>query len=193
MRFVLVAFVSAFILSACGDDRLPVVADPTIKTESTPKPALELIDISKVPHLDSKGRFQDGQTADGETNQVAKDLVANGKDAIPFLIDKLDDETEMDHTIVNFWYQLSVGDMAHIILTDFFTDRSEVNSTIPGFAWDDFLERGNDKGLMGEEVLRRYIQKHGRKNIKSRWQELWDKNKDKIFWDEPCYCFARIK
>ena len=193
MRFVLVSFVMAFILSGCGDDRLPAVEDPTIKTESTPKPALELIDISKVPHLASKGRFQDGGTADGGTNQVAKDLVANGKDAIPFLIDKLDDETEMDHTIVNFWNRLSVGDMAYIILTDFFTDRSGVSSTIPGFAWDDFLERGNDKSLTGEEVLRRYIQKHGRKSIKTRWQELWDKNKDKIVWDERCYCFGRRK
>ena len=134
MRFVLVAFVIAFVLSACGDDRLPVVADPTVRTESTPKPAMELIDISNVPHLASKGRFQDGDTANGKTNQVAIDLIANGKDAIPFLIGKLDDETEMDRTIINFWYQLSVADMAHVILTDFFTDRSEVNSTIPGFA-----------------------------------------------------------
>lgn len=185
----MVTFVIA--LCGCGDDRLPTISDPTVKTESTPKPALELIDISKVPKLSPKGRFQEGQSATvfGEPNQVADDLIANGKDAIPFLISKLEDETEMDHQIINYWYKLYVGDMAHIILTDFFNDQTELKSTVPGFFWDDFLERGSNKEITGEEVLRRYIQKHGRKAIRQKWQRMWDENKDKIYWDERCYCF----
>lgn len=180
---------SVVFLYGCRDQPRVIVEEPILKTESSSKPPLELIDISTVPPLASKGRFQDGETARGETNQIAKNLLANGKDSIPFLIGKLEDETEMDHRIINFWYRLYVGDMAHIILTDFFTDESGARTTIPGFARDDFLERGGDKALMGEEVLRRYIRKHGRRDIKRRWQEMWAKNKEKIYFDEECVCF----
>lgn len=183
------AFAALLLLASCDSGPMPQVPDPTTKAETTPKPNLEFVDISKTPELSSKGRFQKGDTALGETNQVAKDLVANGKDSIPFLISKLDDETEIDRHIIPFWYQLSVGDLALVILDDFFTDESGINSTVPGFEWDEFLERGGDKDLTGEEVLRRYIQKHRREKIKERWQEMWTQNKDKIFWDERCYCF----
>ena len=188
MKLQVVILTLMVVAYGCGDERIPVIADPTVKESIAPKPALELIDISKVPPLD-KSRFQEGHTATGEPNQVAKDLLANGKDSIPFLISKLEDETKMESPTVNFWYQMCVGDLALIILEDLFTDETEMNSTIPGFGWDDFLERGRDRALMGEEVLRRYIRKHGRKKIKERWQMMWQKNKDKIFWDGKCFCF----
>ena len=188
MKIGILILTALLVIAACGDDRVPVVAEPTITSEPTPKPVLELLDLTETPPL-TKGRFQDGETADGRPNHLAKAIVAQGKNAIPFLIGKLDDETELPRPVTNFWYRQFVGDVALIILIDLFQDRSEVNSTIPGFGWDEFLERGGDGTLMGEEVLRRYIRKHGRKTIKQRWQKMWDQNKDKIFWDERCYCF----
>lgn len=176
------------VLAGCSKPEFVEVPNPTETANVIAKPPLELIEISKMPIL-TKGRVQDGQTALGETNQIAIDLVANSKGSIPFLINQLDDDAEMDRHVMNYWYQLYVGDMAHIILTDFFTDETGINSTIPGFGWDEFLERGDDKDIMGEEVLRRYIRKHGRKSIKQRWQKMWDQKKDKIFWDEKCNCF----
>ena len=125
----------------------------------------------------------------GNKNQVLADIIANGKDSLPFLISKLDDETEMDRRVENFWYRLYVGDMALIILDDLFTDETESRSTLPGFSWDDFLERGDNREITGEEVLRRYIRRHGRSTIKRRWQKLWTENKEKIFWDADCKCF----
>src|SRR5687768_10226143 len=95
MKLQLVILALVITAHGCGDQQMPVIADPTVKEISAPKPALELIDISKVPRLD-KSRFQEGHTATGEPNQIAKDLVANGKDAIPFLISKLGDETKME-------------------------------------------------------------------------------------------------
>ncbi len=186
---IFIVLVFSLLLSACSDAEITGVPAPAQAPQIAEKRPLELVDISKMPTLDSKGRIQNGRTALGETNHIAIDLVANGKDSIPFLINQLENETEMDHTIKNFWYQLFVGDMAHIILTDLFTDQTGIKSTIPGFGWDEFLERGNDRDIMGEEVLRRYIHKHGRSSIKQRWQKMWDQNKDKIFWDENCRCF----
>ena len=186
MKIVLIAITLIFAV-ACTEG-LPTVPEPSVKATLTPKPPLELIDISKVPPRD-KSRFQEGHTADGRPNPIAEEIVANGKDSIPFLIGKLEDETEMDRHVMPFWYQLHVGDMALIILGDLFTDETGMKSTVPGFGWDDFLERGGDESLMGEEVLRRYLRKQGRKTIRQRWQHMWEENRDRIYWDQNCLCF----
>lgn len=187
MKWGFLVLTTLFVIAGCGAKHRPVVTPPTINAEPSPKPALEDIDLTKTPPL-TKGRFQDGETADGRPNPLADAVVASGKNAIPFLIGKLEDETALPEPVTNFWYQQYVGDVALIILFDLFQDRAEVDS-IPGFGWDEFLERGGDKALMGEEVLRRYVRKHGRKKIKQRWQQMWEQNNQEIVWDETCYCF----
>ena len=168
-------------------DSVPIPAPQT----APPKTELRDIDLTTIKHIAPKGRAQDGSLQDKEFNQllIADDLIANGKDSIPFLIGKLDDETELNRGIVDFWYKVYVGDVALIILNDLFTKDDGRTSTIQGFGWDDFLERGNDKDSMGEAILRNYIKKHGRKNIKARWQKVWNENKENIFWDEVERCF----
>jgi len=142
-----------------------------------------------MPPLPDGGRIQDGTDAVGNENHIVQELLANGKDSIPFLIDQLDNETEINRHIVPFWYRVYVDDLALIVLNDFFTDQTELKSTVPGFDWDEFLERGKDKDSTSEEIFRRYIQKHGRRNIKERWQRMWEQNKDNIYWDNNCSCF----
>ena len=165
---------------------------PTPIPRTSPlKKKLADIDLTTIKHTVPQGRVQDNGLADENFQllNLTGDLIANGKDSIPFLISKLDDETKMDSQAMDFWYEVYVGDMALIILTDFFTKIDGKTSTIPGFSWDEFLERGNDKDSMSEEILRRYIKKHGRKNIKKRWQYVWDAQKEGIFWNETEKCF----
>jgi hypothetical protein len=156
-----------------------------------PRKPLSEIDLTTIKHIAPKGRAQDGALEDENFNKlpIAEELLAHDKDAIPFLISKLDDETEMNRGTIDFWYQVYVGDVALVILMDFFTKRDELNSTIPGFGWDEFLERGKDKNSTGEWILRKYIKKNGRKKIKARWQKMWDDNKENIFWDANERCF----
>lgn len=155
-----------------------------------PKKPLADIDLTTIKHID-KGRAQDGSLEDENFNTlpIAEDLLAHGKDSIPFLISKLEDETEMKRGTMDFWYDVYVGDIALIILVDFFTKDDELTSTIKGFEWDEFLERGNDKDSMGIDILRSYIEKYGRKTIKERWQKMWDENKENIYWDISENCF----
>lgn len=190
MKYVILVL-SIFLFSDCANfeiseaDNLP-----------TPKPVLlkkdlNDIDLTTIKHIAPKGRAQDG-TLEGEKFvklSIADDLLAHGKDCIPFLISKLDDETELKRGTIDFWYEVYVGDISLIILNDFFTKSDGLNSTISGFGWDDFLERGNDKDSMSEAILRKYIKKHGRKNIKERWQKMWDDNNQNIIWDETERCF----
>jgi hypothetical protein len=188
--YFLVAF-NIFLLSngsaveSAKYDHLPTPTPSVVKKD------LNMIDLTTIKHIAPKGRAQDG-TLEGEKFtklSIADDLLAHGKDSIPFLISKLDDETEMKRGTIDFWYEVYVGDVALIILKDFFTKNDDLTSTITGFGWDDFLERGNDKASMGEQILRNYIEKYGRKNIKERWQKMWDENKEKIYWDENERCF----
>lgn len=176
-----------------GTSKIDISNSETLpsRTPILSKKPLSQIDLNEIKHISPKGRAQDGRLEDEKFNElpIANDLLAHGKDSIPFLIGKLDNETEMSRGVMSFWYQVYVGDIALVILQDFFTKEDEQTSTIEGFGWDEFLERGDDKNSMGEEILRKYIKKHGRKNIKARWQKMWDKNKENIYWDETCKCF----
>lgn len=180
-----------FVLSGCNTAEIPKAEILPPQTPVLPKKALSQIDLTEIKHIAPKGRAQDGGLQGEEFNElpIVSDLLAHGKDSIPFLIGKLDDEIEIDRHVINYWYRVYIGDIALIILNDFFTSADGITSTIQGFGWDEFLERGNDKDSTGEAILRKYIKKHGRKNIKARWQNVWDENKENIYWDETERCF----
>jgi hypothetical protein len=160
------------------------------RTPIWPKKTFGQIDLTEIKHI-AKGRAQSGTVQDEKFNElsIVNDLLAHGRDSIPFLISKLDDETKMDGSVIDFWYRSYVGDIALVISQDFFTKEDEMTSTIQGFGWDEFLERGNDKDSTGEAILRKYIKKQGRKKIKERWQKMWEQNKENIYWDDTERCF----
>lgn len=184
-------FIFIFSSTACSVNETSKTGNFPNQTPALPKKPLTEIDLTAIKHTVPEGRVQDGGLQDKDFKElpIAENLLAHGKDSIPFLIGKLDDETEMDNGAMDFWYKVYVGDVALMILNDFFTKGDGLSSTIPGFGWDEFLERGNDKDSTGEEILRKYIKKYGRKTIKARWQKVWDANKDNIFWDEAERCF----
>jgi|GEM_PF-1625900 len=167
--------------SARVTERLPV------KEESRPSVVpVSDINLASIGSIAPKGRVQDSEYSD---LNVVKRLIQQGKEAIPYLISKLDDETRIEGHVMDYWSEVRVADVALIILTDFFTDSSWQNTTVPGVGWDEFLERGVNRNLTGEQVLRNYISKHGRKAIKDRWQALCREYRDRLFWDENERCF----
>ncbi len=143
------------------------------------------IDLSQIPHLQPKGRVQD---KDYNQIEIIDQLIAMQMQAIPFLIDKLTDETEIKHPAADFWYQVMVGDVAFIILTDFFTDSSGTKTTVPGVSWDAMLER-KSQDMPAEELLRKFIAQHGRKSLQEKWIKIWNENQNKLDWDEKERCF----
>mgnify|MGYP000926760891 CR=1 FL=1 len=142
-------------------------------------------DLAQIPHLQSKGRVQD---KDYNQIEIIDRLVAMQTQAIPFLIDKLTDETQINRPVIDFWSEVAVGDVALIILTDLFTDQSWTNTTIPNVSWDAMLER-KTQNISSEELLRQYIRQHGRKAIQQKWTKIWDAYRDKLYWDEKDRCF----
>jgi len=190
LNYMVPLIIIIFLLSGCNTAEISRADTLPTQTPVLAKKPLKDIDLTSIKHI-AKSRAQDGSLEDKDFKElpIADDLLAHGKDSIPFLISKLDDETEMKRGTIDFWYDVYVGDVALVILTDFFTKDDGLTSTIKGFGWDEFLERGNDKKLMGIDILRRYIEKHGRKSIKERWQKVWDENKENIYWDDTERCF----
>ena len=148
------------------------------------------INLADIGTIGPKGRVQDTEY---KQLHVVERLIAYGKESVPYLISKLDDETKIAGHVVDYWHDVRVGDVALIILTDFFTDSTWQRTTISGVGWDKFLERGDDTSLTGEQLLRNYISKHGRTKIKARWQQIWQKYRNEIEWDEKERCFKVTK
>lgn len=177
--------VLAVVAGSCANVDAVISNDsaPMVNPSPTPAPKvpLEQINLALIGPTGGKGRVQD---RDYKELPLIDQLLYHGKEAIPFLIGKLDDETKIDYQIVDFWSDAYVGDVAFVILEDFFLDSKWEKSTIEGMDWDSFLGRGNNRNITGEGLLRDYIKKYGRKKIKQRWQDAWEKNKDRIYWDD---------
>src|ERR1041385_9306103 len=77
------------------------------------------INLTRIDHISPKGRVQDSEY---NRIEVINQLVEMQTQAIPFLIARLDDETPMNHHVMDFWSKVTLAAIALVILTDFFTD-----------------------------------------------------------------------
>ena len=151
-----------------------------------PKKTLAEIDLSKIGHITPKGRVQD---KDYHELEVVDDLIANGKDSVPFLISKLDDTTVIHEPVMDFWPEVTVGDVALFILSDFSLDSTWNNKTIPGTDWEELFEAKKNPDIPSWEYYETQLRKHGRGWVKAKWQKIWATYKDRIVWDDKERCF----
>jgi hypothetical protein len=153
------------------------------------KPLSE-IDLTKIGHQAPKGRVQDKDY--NPSSPVIDDLISHGKDSIPFLIGKLDDRTLIHYSVEDYWPEMSVGDVAFIILEDFSLDSTWTKETIPGTGWDEFFESKYDGKMTGSDYYYAQIRKHSRGWVKTKWEKIWATYKDRIIWDEKERCFRVV-
>ncbi|HEY2974051.1 MAG TPA: hypothetical protein VGJ48_16165 [Pyrinomonadaceae bacterium] len=136
-----------------------------------------------------KGRVQDKEYNELE---VVDQLIANGKDSIPYLISKLDDETVIHQPIADFWPELTIGDVALFILTDLSLDSTWEKETIPGTSWQELFGTKKNPEQPAWEYYYDQMEKHERYWIKAKWQKIWTTYKDRIVWDEQERCFKVV-
>ena len=160
---------------------VPIATKPTAKSKS-----LSEIDLSKIGHIAPKGRVQDKEYNNPE---IVDELIRHGKESIPFLIGKLDDQTVIENSILDYWPKIKVGDVAFLILSDFSTDSTWKKETIPGGNWDNFFGTKPNGDKSAAEFYYGQIEKHERGWVKARWEKIWDKYRDQIVWDEQERCF----
>jgi hypothetical protein len=129
----------------------------------------------------AKGRLQD---KDYCASHLMDQIIADGKDSIPILISQLTDTRPTQEPIYDFWTLTNGGDMAYFVLTDLFTDSDWKTFNMPG------LESLQEKcDSYAEACWRTFLKKHGRTFVQSQWRLAWQKNKDRIYWEESARCF----
>jgi hypothetical protein len=182
-----------------GCQRAPQTANveaqgqPTMVTatpQQSPAKPLSEIDLTKIGHLAPKGRVQDKDY--NPSSPVVDDLISKGKDSIPFLISKLDDRTLIHYSVEDYWPEMTVGDVAFIILEDFSMDSTWTKETIPGTGWDEIFEAKYDSNMAGYEYYYRQVRRHGRGWTKTKWERIWATYQDRIVWDEKERCFKVV-
>ena len=147
-------------------------------------------DLSKIGMVldghqicEDKGRLQD------YSSSVMNEIIAAGPKSVPVLIGMITD-TRMANTeepIICFWPGMAIGDIAFCTLADLFLNADWTEPTMPGAGWNELL--GPDNGMPAWGQLHSFIRMHGRKAVQAKWQKLWDKYRDQIFWDPKEKCF----
>ena len=132
-----------------------------------------------------KGRLQDC----GD-RPVMKQVLAAGTQSIPVLISQLDETSRTKAPIEDFWNHTSSGDVAFLLLTDLFTDNDGKSFTMPGVPnWGKVISGCSENA---ETCWRNYVHRNGIKSVQQSWQNAWQTNRDRVFWDVDALCF-RLK
>lgn len=148
--------------------------------------AAEKLDLSAITSFAPKGRVQDKSY--NPKQPVIDSLVSKGTNSIPLLIELLDNDTNIDHQVIDYWPRNTVGDIALVILTDFATGADWRASTIPGASWDEIFGPKKDVVMPAWSQLNDFKEKYGSKEIKRRWQKIWSEYHERIYWDAKDRC-----
>jgi hypothetical protein len=146
------------------------------------------IDLLKINHIAPKGRIQDREY-NFQNQEMVEKLIKQGTASIPFLITKLRDETKLPAHTIDYWPDVTVADVAMLILTDLFTDSSWQKTTIPEANLSNMIGYNEQSGTSFAEWRTLFIKRYGRKAIKNKWERTWKKYQNRIYWDEKERCF----
>ena len=90
--------------------------------------------------------------------------------------------------IIDWWSGVTVADLAMVILSDLFKDTS-YKRQILSTDWHEIIGWKEGDPEPDFNILYDFLERHGRKPIKNNWNQIWEKYKDKIYWDEKERCF----
>ena len=143
------------------------------------------LDLAQIGHLAPKGRVQD--KAYNPQLPIVDRLIAIGPSAIPFLVSELEDDSEIEGPVFDYWPRVTVGDVALVLLVDFFT-MPDGTTTVAGLSWDNLLER-RSKDEAAWDVLARFVREHGRAGLRRKVNGILKLNQAHYAWDPKDLCF----
>ncbi len=120
-----------------------------------------------------------------------KQILADGKNAIPVLISQLTETARTKYQIADYWGDTRSGDVAYAILADLFTDDDLHTFGMPGVPDWPIVMKGCNSTAQG--CWDEYLRKHGRISVQQAWMGAWNLNKDKVYWDAKAQCFRVSK
>jgi hypothetical protein len=153
--------------------------------------------VSQTPHKFALDQFENescrgkGRGQECDQNPVMKEVLAAGSRSIPVLIAQLTETNLTKKPIEDFWNYTTSGDVAFIVLTDFFTDKDGKSFTMPDVPdWDKIMAKCNGNA---EACWRGYVRANGITSLQRSWQAAWLANRDRVVWDHDARCFRLNK
>lgn len=131
----------------------------------------------------AKGRLQDREYC---SSKIMDQIVADGKSSIPILISQITDARWIAEPVFDYWPRIRVGELAHFILTFLFVDDTWTKSTMPEL----FSEPKCDDPAW--VCWANFREAHSLANLQAAWQNFWNANRSRIYWDDKARCF-RLK
>lgn len=147
------------------------------------------INLKPIGHLSPKGRVQDKEY--NPHLPIIDSLIRIGPPSIPILVSKITDTTiisaDYKNSICDFWDTVRVGDIAYLILCDFFTTSDWNHSTIKPGLWDLFRDKTMDN-LSAYQAWQKTIRKYGRNGIKLKIETVLKPFYNKLLYkNELCF------
>ena len=122
---------------------------------------------------------------------VTRQILADGKNAIPILISQLTETARTKYQIADYWGETRSGDVAFVMLNDLFTDADLRTFGMPGVPDWSAVQRGCNQAA--QACWNEYLRKHGRMSVREAWQRAWNLHKSEIHWDAKAKCFRVSK
>ncbi len=116
-----------------------------------------------------------------------RQILADGKVAIPILISQLTETAVAENQIADYWRGTRSGDVAFVVLNDLFTDVDLRTFGMPGVPDWSAVQKGCNNAA--ETCWDEYLRKHGRMSVRQGWQRAWNLHKEQIQWDARAQCF----
>jgi hypothetical protein len=77
-----------------------------------------------LTQFNNEGCMAKGRVQDCSGSVVLRQILTDGKSAIPILISQLTETTRTKYQIADYWFDTRSGDVAYVMLTDLFTDQA---------------------------------------------------------------------
>lgn len=123
--------------------------------------------------------------------KVMRQILADGKNAIPVLISQLTETARAQKQIADYWGDTRSGDVAFVVLTDLFTESDGKTFDMPGVPdWPTVM---NGCNLSASGCWHEYLRQHGRESIRQAWLRAWNSRKKQKEWDSKSRCFRISK
>ena len=134
-----------------------------------------------LTEFNNEGCMAKGRVQDCLGSPVMRQILADGKNAIPTLISQLTERMRAETEIADYWYGTESGDVAYIVLTDLFTIPDAEKSEMPNVP--DWTVVRNGCTSTAQACWVEYLRKHGRMSVQRAWMCAWNLHKDQVLWD----------
>jgi hypothetical protein len=152
------------------------------------QPVFTQTKLAKYPLTEfENGCMGKGRVQDCTPGSVTREILADGKNAIPVLISQLTETARTKYQIADYWGRTRSGDVAFVLLNDLFTDTDLRTFGMPGVPDWSAVHTGCNQAA--QACWDEYLRKHGRMSIRKAWQRAWNSHKSEIHWDAKAKCF----